>query len=184
MTSARDILDFWFKECEPAQWWKKDPAFDETIRARFLNDVIAAREGRYDEWMNSAQGSLALLILLDQFPRNLFRGKADAFASDARAREVARHAVAKGFDLEAPQTARVFFYLPFEHSEDMDDQDLSVKYFGERLDHDTGPESNYTYALQHRDVIKRFGRFPGRNAALGRQSTPEEDEFLKGPQRF
>ena len=184
MTAPRDVLDFWFKECEPAQWWKKDVAFDERIRTRFLDSVTAARAGEYDRWMNTGEGSLALVILLDQFPRNLFRGKADAFASDAKAREVARHAIARGFDLETPKTARVFFYLPFEHSENMDDQNLSVKYVGERVGEDPDPQSQHTYTLLHRDVIARFGRFPGRNAALGRESTPEELEFLAQPQHF
>jgi uncharacterized protein (DUF924 family) len=183
-TTPRDVLDFWFKEHEPKAWFTKDTAFDHKIRTRFLADVIAARGGAYDRWADTAQGTLALLILLDQFPRNIFRGHPDAFASDAKAREVTRRAIGRGFDLETPKAARAFFYLPFEHSEDMDDQDLAVKYMGERLDRDAGPESNYTYALQHRDAIARFGRFPGRNAALGRTNTPEEEEFLKGPQRF
>jgi uncharacterized protein (DUF924 family) len=134
--------------------------------------------------MASAEGSLALLILLDQFPRNIFRGHPDAFASDAKAREVTRRAIARGHDLETQKIARVFYYLPFEHSETLDDQDLAVKYFGERIGADPDPKSNYTYALIHRDVIARFGRFPGRNAALGRENTPEEAEFLNGPQHF
>lgn len=184
MTTPRDILDFWFVECTPQHWWKKDTAFDDTIRSRFQDDVVGARGGRYDDWKRTAEGSLALLILLDQFPRNIFRGHPDAFASDAKAREVTRHAIARGFDLETPKAARLFFYTPFEHSETVDDQDLSVKYVGERIDKDMGPNSNYTYMLQHRDVIRRFGRFPGRNAALGRTNTPEEQEFLAGPQRF
>lgn len=184
MTTARDILDFWFKEIDPKQQFRKDPTFDETIRARFGDDVVAARSGAYDDWMNMAEGSLALLILLDQFPRNLYRGKPDAFASDAKARDVARHAIAKGFDLEVPADPRKFFYIPFEHSENMADQDLCVQLVGERIGRDPKPDSIYTYAQMHRDVIARFGRFPSRNAALGRTNTPEEEEFLAGPQRF
>ncbi len=184
MTTPRDVLDFWFKECDPKQWWKRDPAFDDAIRSRFDADVVAAREGRHDDWMNTGEGTLALLLLTDQFPRNIYRGRPEAFASDAKARDVARHAIAKGYDLEVPVGARCFFYLPFEHSEDMADQDLSVKLMGERIGEDPAPESNYTYALEHRDVIRRFGRFPGRNGALSRESTPEEHEFLAGPQRF
>lgn len=184
MTTPQDILDFWFKENERSAWFKKDAAFDDAIRTRFGDAVAAAREGKLDAWMTDGQGTLALLLLLDQFPRNIFRGKPDAFASDARAREVTRHAIAKGFDLETPKNARVFFYLPFEHSENIDDQDLAVKYFSERIDTDPDPESNYNYALQHREVIRRFGRFPGRNEALRRESTAEEREYLSGPQRF
>lgn len=184
MITLRDVLDFWFKESTPVQWWKKDSVFDDVIRSRFGDAVVAAREGKLDAWMADGQGTLALLLLLDQFPRNIFRKHADAFASDAKAREVTRHAIAKGFDLETPKDARVFFYLPFEHSENMNDQDLAVKYFGERIDQDPDPESNYTYAQQHREVIRRFGRFPGRNEALRRESTPEEREYLAGPQRF
>lgn len=184
MTTPRDVLDFWFKESTAQQHWKKDSAFDDLIRSRFGDAVADAREGRLDDWMQSGQGALALLILLDQFPRNIFRGKSEAFASDAKAREVTRHAIAKGFDLETPKDARLFFYLPFEHSENLDDQNLAVKYFGERIDTDPGRESNYSYALEHREVIRRFGRFPGRNEALRRESTPEEQEFLAGPQRF
>jgi uncharacterized protein (DUF924 family) len=181
VTTHRDLLDFWFKECGPADWFKSEAAFDDRVRARFRDDVTAARAGKYDDWMNSADGSLALLILLDQFPRNLFRGQAEAFASDAKAREVARHAIARGFDLEVPHGIRQFFYMPLMHSEDMADQNACVELARKRR----GPDSDtYSYAVKHRDVIARFGRFPGRNAALGRTSTKEETEYLQSSPPF
>src|SRR6202008_4649645 len=113
--------------------------------------------------------------------RNLYRGKADAFASDAKAREVARHAIAKGFDLEVPVESRKFFYIPFEHSEDMADQDLCVRLGAERIGRAPAPDSMYAYGCMHRGVVPRFGRFHGRSAALGRESTPEERGYLAGP---
>lgn len=184
MTTPRDVLDFWFKETPARARFRVDPALDEAIRARFGDAIVAAREGKLDDWMATGQGALALLILLDQFPRNVYRGHADAFASGAKAREVANAAITKGFDVEMPKEPRVFFYLPFEHSENLDDQERSVVLMRERIADDPSPESNYTYATMHRDVIRRFGRFPGRNEALRRESTPEEREFLTSPQRF
>ena len=181
MTEPRAVLDFWFKETDPKLWFKTDAALDESIRSRFLAAVTEARAGRYDDWMNSAEGSLALLILLDQFPRNLFRGSGEAFASDAKAREVTRHAVARGFDVETPKPIRQFFYMPLMHSEEPADQEASVKLSGERRGENS---DTYKYALLHQDVIRRFGRFPGRNAALGRASTPEEDAFLAAGTAF
>ena len=178
---AREILDFWFKETEPKLWFTKDRDFDERIRSRFADDVRAARAGKYDGWMNTASGSLALLILLDQFPRNIFRGTGEAFASDAKAREITKHAIAQGFDVETPKGIRQFFYLPLAHSENLADQNESVMLSRERRGEDS---DTYKYALMHRDVVQRFGRFPGRNEALGRVSTPEELEFLAGPQHF
>jgi uncharacterized protein (DUF924 family) len=173
--TPREVLDFWFKDSPPEAWFRDDPAFDEIVGTRFGDVVVAAREGKLDDWMETGEGTLALLILLDQFPRNIFRGRADAFASDAKAREVARCAITKGFDVEVPKTARSFFYLPFMHSEDIGDQDWSVAFIGERVGEDS---LNYPYALKHRDVIRRFGRFPARNIALNRSSTSDELAFL------
>jgi uncharacterized protein (DUF924 family) len=181
MTAPRDVLDFWFKEIEPKAWFTNDPAFDEKTRSRFLDDVTAARAGQHDDWIDTPEGSLALLILLDQFPRNLFRGTADAFASDAKARDAARHAIDKGFDLETPHGIRQFFYMPLMHSEDMADQSACVELSRERRGADS---DTYSYAVKHRDVIARFGRFPGRNAALGRTSTEAETEYLQSSPPF
>lgn len=175
LASPREILDFWFNETKPEQRFKSDPAFDAVVKARFEETWRVAQRGQLKDWEASKDGALALLILLDQFPRNMFRGSADAFASDAMAREVADRAVARGFDLEAPIPLRSFFYLPFMHSENIADQDRSVALTKTRLG-----ESHFSfpYALNHRAAIAHFGRFPARNAALGRATTPEEEAFL------
>jgi len=182
-----DLLAFWFgPPGDPARgtfreaWFKKDPAFDETIRVRFALAVERAVAGAFADWEADADGALALLLLLDQFPRNLWRGTPGAFAGDARARAVADRALARGFDQGRPDVERVFFFLPFEHSEDMADQDRSVALFRTVADGPNGAEF-VDYALRHRDVIRRFGRFPHRNAALGRASTAEEIAFLEQP---
>jgi uncharacterized protein (DUF924 family) len=181
---ARRLLDFWFADGLDAfrkAWFVKDGAFDETCRAGFGTLVVPARDGALDGWAKTAEGALALLLLLDQFPRNLFRGTAEAFASDAHAREVARRTVlARRFDLTLPAMARMFLYLPFEHGESMADQDLSVALFEGLRDHPAhaAPDGAIDYAWRHRVVIGRFGRFPHRNAALGRVSTPAEQAWL------
>jgi len=181
-TSLQAVLDFWFGAKDSAEYGKyrdiwfraATPAFDQEIRDRFLAAHEAAARGELDHATESAEGSLALLVLLDQFPRNMFRGSARAFATDAKARAVAKHAIAKGFDQQVPASMRGFFYLPFEHSEDLADQEESVRLF-EKL----GEGEGLRYAVDHRDVIERFGRFPHRNAVLGRTSTPDEIEYLK-----
>jgi uncharacterized protein (DUF924 family) len=181
------VLDFWFAEgpdgYRPA-WFQRDDAFDAEIRARFGALVVPAREGRLDGWTVSPEGALALLIVLDQFPRNLFRGSADAFASDAHAQAIARRAVPQGrMDAALTPAQRIFLYLPFEHAEDMAAQDLSVALFEGLRDHKThaAPGGTIDYAWRHRAVIARFGRFPHRNAALGRESTPAELIYLAQP---
>lgn len=184
MTTPDDILGFWFSEGPDTfreAWFRKDPAFDEAIRARFSGTVAAAREGALAGWADSPLGALALAILLDQFPRNLHRGSAEAFAADAMMREIAREAVLRRrFDLALTSIQRPFLYLPFEHSEAMADQDLSVALFeGLRDDpRHARPGGVIDYAWRHRVVIQRFGRFPHRNAALGRISTAEEEAWL------
>lgn len=184
MTTPADILAFWFADGPNAYreaWFKRDDAFDATIRTRFGAAVPAARDGSLDDWAGQPDTALALLILLDQFPRNLFRGTAEAFASDAHAREVAREVVLRHrFDLGLTPTERPFLYLPFEHSEAMADQDLSVALFEGLRDHPPQARvgGGIDYAWRHRAVIRRFGRFPHRNAALGRESTGEEQGWL------
>jgi len=187
MTQPSDLLDFWFAEGQAtarAVWFQRDDGFDATIRARFGALVEPARNGVLDEWARHAEGTLALLLLLDQFPRNLFRGQRDAFASDPHAREIARHAVlAQQQDLSLPRVARTFLYLPFEHSEDMADQNLSVALF-EGLRDDPAQRAaggTINYAWRHWQIIRRFGRFPHRNAALGRVSTADEAHYLAQP---
>ena len=183
-TDADRLLAFWFADGEHAfrqAWFRKDDAFDAACRDGFGTLVVPARDGALDAWAETPRGALALLLLLDQFPRNLFRGSAEAFASDAHARAVARRAVLdRGFDLALSPTARLFLYLPFEHGEALADQDLSVALFEGLRDipAHAAPQGTIDYAWRHRVVIQRFGRFPHRNAALGRESTPAEQAWL------
>jgi uncharacterized protein (DUF924 family) len=173
---AQDVLRFWFRgdERDP-RWFRKDDAFDLEIRERFLPVYEQAARGGLAAWRESPAACLALVIVLDQFPRNMFRGTAQAFAADALAREAARTIVAQGWDRAMSPAQRLFAYLPFEHSEDLADQDLSCELM-------KGFDAEQVrYAERHRDIIRRFGRFPHRNAALGRASTAEEIEFLKQP---
>lgn len=179
-TLAR-VIAFWFgepgspQEGMPRQeWFVQDPAFDRAIAERFADEMDAAADGRLDALMNSPLGCVALVILLDQFPRNVFRDSPAAFACDPKARTVARHALEEGFDHALAPVHRLFLYLPFEHSESMTDQDVSVALF-EQL----GNADWLDYAVKHRDLIARFNRFPHRNAVLGRENTPEEETFLK-----
>jgi uncharacterized protein (DUF924 family) len=175
---AQDVTDFW-REAGPANWFAKDDAFDAVIRARFGEATQAALDGGFDDWRAHAEGALALALLLDQFPRNLYRGEAKAFSGDGRARELAREALARGFDREVAAELAPFLHLPFMHSEDLADQDLMVALA--RWRH---PESTQRFAVLHRDIIAQFGRFPHRNAALGRETTPQEAAFLARPDVF
>lgn len=171
-----DILNFWLNRVGPTGWYASSPALDEDIRRRFGRAVQAARAGAFDNWSAAPRSSLALLILLDQFSRNLYRGSGEAFSADPRARRIARLAVARGFDQRIAEPGRQFFFLPFEHSEAMADQNACVALMGARMPR-TGRVS-LPWAIVHRDVIRRFGRFPHRNKALGRKTTPEEQAFL------
>jgi uncharacterized protein (DUF924 family) len=185
VTTPLDVLTFWFSEGPDAfreAWFKRSDAFDTEIRDRFGVLAAAARTDALASWRESAAGVLALAILLDQFPRNIHRGSAEAFAGDAMMRGIAREAVlGRGIDTGLTPTQRIFLYLPFEHSEVMADQDLSVALFeGLRDDARMGaPGGTIDYAWRHRAVIQRFGRFPHRNAALGRESTAEERVWLE-----
>ncbi len=173
-----DIIGFW-RQAGPNKWFRKDYRFDEAIRLRFEPVHFAAARGEYDHWIGTPEGCLALLLLFDQFPRNLWRNSPHAFASDAMARRIARHAVQADFDQEIDLELRPFFYLPFEHSEDPADQALSVS-LCEALRDAGGDQDGRTleYAILHRDIIERFGRFPHRNRVLGRETTGEEQAFL------
>jgi uncharacterized protein (DUF924 family) len=182
---AAEVLRFWFGEGADhgkarKAWFEKNPDFDREIRARFLPLYEQAAAGEMDGWRALPGECLALVIALDQFPRNLFRGEAKAFASDARALAAARHALDAGHDAGMLPVERQFLYLPFEHSESMDDQWRALALFGPLA---PWPETTdvFSYAVRHWDIVRRFGRFPHRNAALGRASTPEEVEFLKQP---
>lgn len=177
---ARAINAFW-REAGPTRWFRRDPDFDEIIRARFLDTCEAALAGQYDTWANEAEGALALLILIDQFRRNLFRGKAHAFAGDAKAREITRAAIARGLDQRVEPHMRQFFYTPLMHGEDLADQDHSVALYAtmtKQAPEDALLQSALHHARQHRDIIARFGRFPHRNPALGRKMLPEEQAYL------
>ncbi|MBX3479858.1 MAG: DUF924 family protein [Caulobacter sp.] len=173
----QDIIGFW-TSAGPAKWFAKDNRFDEAIRLRFEPVHFAAARGQYDAWRETAEGTLALLLLLDQFPRNLFRDTAHAFATDPLARTIARQALARGFDQQTEPLLRRFFYLPLEHSEDLADQELCVSLCQGLMD-DTGDAETLRYAILHRDIIARFGRFPHRNAVFGREMTAEEQVFLE-----
>lgn len=170
--SIEGIVAFW-REAGRAKWFAKDAAFDDLIRARFADAMTQALAGGFDDWRGTPEGALALTLLLDQFPRNTLRGSAEAFSGDARAREVAREALARGFDLRIAPELRVFAHLPFMHSENLADQDLMVALARWRHDAET-----LNFAEIHRVIIAEFGRFPHRNAALGRRTSPAEAEFL------
>jgi len=184
---VKDVLDFWFADgpgkARPA-WFQKDDAFDAEIRTRFGALVAPAREGALDGWATTPEGALALMILLDQFPRNLSRGTPGAFASDSRAEQLARRVViGERMDLALTPTQRVFLYLPFEHAESMPTQNLSVALFEGLRDSavHAAPGGAIEYAWRHWRVIERFGRFPHRNAILGRDSTAAELAYLALP---
>ncbi len=173
--SSSQILDFWFVETPSERWFGSDPAFDATLHGRFEAIWREGRDGGLDGWTATRDGALALVLLFDQFPRNMFRGFPEAFSTDTKARAVASLALVKGYDRDAPPEPRQFFYMPFMHSEALADQERCLALFRERL-----PEAktSRSFALRHREVIARFGRFPARNKALGRQTTPEEAKFL------
>jgi len=175
MSDPIEVLDYWLGEVGPEGWYAGGEMLDGEVRERFADLWQAANEGGLEHWAEGTVGTLAYLILCDQMARNMHRGKAEAFATDPRARAAARRALAEGWDMAAPEPERQFFYMPFEHSEDMADQDLSVSLLSERLSSE--PEMAL-HARAHREVIARFGRFPFRNAALGRETTPEEAAFL------
>ncbi|MDB5383909.1 MAG: hypothetical protein JWO26_3541 [Rhodospirillales bacterium] len=181
------ILAFWFADGRDTSrpiWFKRDDAFDAAIREQFGTLLIPAREGALDGWAKTPAGAIALMLVLDQFPRNLHRGSPEAFSGDAHARALARDAVlARRLDLALTPTERVFLYLPFEHSEAIADQNLSVALFEGLRDSPVhrAPGRTIEYAWAHHAVIRRFGRFPHRNAVLGRANTVEEAAYLVQP---
>lgn len=165
------VVQFW-RDAGPRRWFKQDDAFDALFRSRFLDAHEAAAAGRLPSWADSPEGALALVLLLDQFPRNAFRGTPRMYATDALARAAADAAIAAGHDLRVDPQLRQFFYLPFMHSENLADLDRCCALMGP-----LGGE-NLRFARHHRELVARFGRFPHRNAVLGRDSTPDEDRFL------
>ena len=175
IADPQTVLAFW-RSAGPEKWFKKDTAFDDDIRRRFLETYEAVAAGQLAGWEQSAENALALAIVLDQFPRNMFRGSPRAFGTDPKALMLARGMVDRGMDLALQHRQRPFIYLPFEHSEQLADQERSVGLFAAH-----GDANALKYAVAHHAIIARFGRFPHRNAALGRASTPEEIAFLETP---
>lgn len=182
-----NILNFWFgNPTEPEYgkqqkfWFNKQPEFDNELRTRFQQDYEQAATGHLENWKDHPESCLALILLLDQLPRNMFRGTPQAFATDNQAVATAETAVKNGYDQQLLAVQRWFIYLPFEHSENIQHQQKAVNLF-QQLSNDTESQSTIEYAIKHLEVIQRFGRFPHRNEILGRISTTEEKEFLKQP---
>ncbi len=176
---AQDIIDFWFAADTRKLWFDSTPGFDAELRERFLSTWQRARDGELDDWMQSADGCVALAVVLDQFPLNMFRGSVESYSTEARAREVARTAIERGLDGGLQAERKAFLYLPFMHSEDLEDQRLALRLFDQ-----PGLESNLRFARHHHDIVARFGRFPHRNAALGRDSSEEEIAYLNSDEAF
>jgi len=178
-TAPSDVLDFWFAEDHRKLWFNSTPDFDAEIRERFLPTWKAARDGELDSWRNTPRGALALVIVLDQFPLNMYRGQPESFSTEASSRVVATQAIERGLDRELTDPEKAFLYLPFMHSESLADQDRSLELFEA-----AGLTHNLRWARHHRDIVHRFGRFPHRNDILGRTSTPEERDWLSSPEAF
>ncbi|ETX29090.1 DUF924 family protein [Roseivivax isoporae] len=177
MEGPEEILTFWLDEVGPEGWYKSDADLDAQVRARFQETWEEAMEGRFALWLTYPSGALAYIVLTDQFPRNMFRGTARAFASDRIALAAAKQAVHRGWDLRIDEPARQFFYMPMMHSENLCDQDRCVRLMKERME---GGADNLLHAKAHREVIRSFGRFPFRNAALSRKPTAGEIAYVEG----
>ncbi|MEP6519689.1 DUF924 family protein [Microcoleus vaginatus] len=182
-----EVLDFWFGRSHSPEfgkvhkkWFEKNADFDAQVRSRFLRQYELAASGQLDSWQDSPDNCLALIILLDQFPRNMFRGTPQAFATDSKALATAEYAVNNKFDRDLLTVQKLFIYLPFQHSENLENQQKSVELFSQ-LSGEPDSDSLIEYAQKHLEIIERFGRFPHRNEILGRETTPEEAEFLKQP---
>ena len=176
MTTSVEILEFWFEEITPKEQFMGGPELDEQIRTRFGEAWERAVSGEFHEWTGTAEGALALIILLDQFPRNMFRGSGKSFESDSMALECAGTAIRDGIDLELPEGRRLFVYMPFMHSEELEDQGRCIELIRDRL---PDAAENLLHARAHRNIIGKFGRFPYRNEALGRENTEEETEWME-----
>lgn len=176
MITAQTILDFWFKELSPPQWWVKDAALDNTISERFASIHQEAVAGELFDWRINAEGALAEVIVLDQFSRNIYRGDPKSFAADPIALILAQTAIANGFDKQLAPEQRGFLYLPFMHSESLKIHDKAVELYTE-----LGSQNQLDFEVKHKVIIERFGRYPHRNEILGRESTAEEIAFLREP---
>ena len=174
--TAAEVLAFWFEDSKPEQWYKKDPAFDEAIRDRFESTIVAALAGRLDSWADEVESCLALILLLDQFTRNIYRDTPRAFSGDDMAVALSLRCIDRGFLTHENAAWRQFMLMPMMHSEELEIQQRSIPLFEAH----TNPLT-HDYAIRHRDIVARFGRFPHRNAILGRPSSDEEVAFLKEP---
>lgn len=174
-----DVLEFWFSGLSRSRWFNSTPEHDREIRRRFERLWIQAHDGQLTGWEETAEGVLALVILLDQMPLNMFRDCPESFASEAQSRAVAGHAIARGLDTLMSKEQKAFLYLPYMHSESLDDQERSVELFEK-----AGLEDNLKWARHHRDIVRRFGRFPHRNSILGRESTAEEADWLASAEAY
>jgi uncharacterized protein (DUF924 family) len=175
----QNLIEFWFSEEASKHWFNSTKAFDQTLSEAYEDTWVEAKQGKLDHWQQSATGSLALVIVLDQFPLNMFRGQVKSFSTESQSRDVARVAIDKGFDQELPASQVSFLYMPFMHSEDLDDQALGVELFNK-----PGLESNYRFARHHYSIVERFGRFPHRNKIFGRESSDAEIEYLDSREGF
>lgn len=178
-STPQTILEFWFSGRVRPLWFRSTPQFDDEIRGRFESTWLAARDGKLTDWEQSAEGALALVILLDQFPLNMYREQGISFSTEAAAREVARRTIDRGWDRGLDEAGKTFLYLPFMHSEKLDDQDRAVALYRA-----AGMGNNVRFANHHREIVRRFGRFPHRNAALGRECTAEERQWLQSKEAF
>ena len=178
MVTPEEVLSFWLDEVGPSGWYKVEDSLDQEIRDRFEEGWNGAMQGRHALWLTYPSGTLAYVVLLDQFPRNMFRGTGQAFASDRFALAAAKQAIGKSWDMKIDEPARQFFYLPLMHSENLGDQDRCVRLMHERMPQEG--VSNLLHARAHREVIRKFGRFPYRNAALGRHSSATEMDYVSG----
>ena len=179
LAESDQLLDFWFSADARDHWFNSTPEFDETLRQRYMDTWRQGRDGRLQDWEQGPDGALALVILLDQFPLNMFRDQPESFSTEAQSRAIASRAIESGFDAALPDDRKAFLYLPFMHSETLADQDRSVELFEA-----AGLDFNLKWARGHRDIVRRFGRFPHRNAILGRTSSPEEIAWLASPEGF
>ncbi|QSP94076.1 DUF924 domain-containing protein [Marinobacter salinisoli] len=198
MFDWKEILDFWFGELDENglpdhfhrnRWFRSDRKFDQELRRRFMSMILFASEQGLDHWRDKAGGVLAEILLLDQFSRNVFRGSALAFAQDAQAKKLCYRAMREGLDMQLPPVQRAFIYMPLQHSEREQDQQVSVECYEQLAASTSGMLQTFMQsfaqsARDHRDIVGRFGRFPHRNRILGRTSTPEELEYLKSGRRF
>lgn len=173
------IINFWFSEDVKANWFNATPEFDQSLKDQFQPAWESAKSGQLKHWQDSAEGALALVIILDQLPLNMFRAQPESFSTEAMSREVAAHSIEQGFDQQLPDQQKAFLYLTYMHSEDLADQDRSIELFEQ-----AGLTDNVKWAKHHRDIVKRFGRFPHRNAILGRKSSQAEIDYLNSKEGF